>query len=53
MGCVVWYNGGMNSNMTQCDYCGSRIPFSHLSDDIIAPWMVLCHPCAVYLIKTK
>ena len=42
-----------DSNMTRCDYCLARVPFSHLSDDIIAPWMVLCHPCAVRLLTLK
>ena len=43
----------MNDNITTCDYCLARVPFSHLSDDIIAPWMVLCHPCAVRLLAIK
>jgi|TARA_R110000751_G_scaffold107349_2_gene203521 hypothetical protein len=29
-----------------CDVCGTKNPASHITDDIIAPWMVLCQPCA-------
>jgi len=42
------YNGGMknnDTNMTSCDYCGLRMPLSHISCWVISPWMVLCAPC--------
>ena len=42
----IEYNRGMNdTNMTRCAYCGMRMPLSHISPKIIAPWMVLCTPC--------
>ena len=51
----LWYNGGMKDTkyMDRCDYCGLLMPLAHFSDSIIAPWMLLCGPCADHISARK